>query len=105
VTRLGRDQVEITCAYAGTRQQIAASSIVLVTSRLPNEALYLALSADPDGVKQAGIKSITRIGDCLAPGFIAHAVYHGHRYARELDAPQQGEVPFKRHLPLMTVPS
>jgi dimethylamine/trimethylamine dehydrogenase len=105
VTRLGRDQVEITCAYAGTRQTIAASSVVLVTARLPNEALYLSLSANPEAVKKAGIKSVTRIGDCLAPGFIAHAVYHGHRYARELDAPPQGEVPFKRHLPLATVPS
>jgi dimethylamine/trimethylamine dehydrogenase len=46
---------------------------------------------------------VTRIGDCLAPGFIAHAVYHGHRYARELDAPSLGEVPFKRHLPMVTV--
>jgi dimethylamine/trimethylamine dehydrogenase len=54
--------------------------------------------------RAAGIKSMTRIGDCLAPGFIAHAVYHGHRYARELDAPPQGEVPFKRHLPMVTVP-
>ena len=77
---------------------------ILVTSRLPNEELYLALAADPEGVKAAGIKSVTRIGDCLAPGFIAHAVYHGHRYARELDATPAGEVPFKRHLPMVTVP-
>jgi dimethylamine/trimethylamine dehydrogenase len=104
VTRLAADHVEITCGYAGTRQQIAAASIVLVTSRLPNEELYLDLNARPAEMKEAGIKSVTRIGDCLAPGLIAHAVYHGHRYARELDAPPQGEVPFKRHLPLVTVP-
>jgi dimethylamine/trimethylamine dehydrogenase len=104
VSQLSRDGVEITCAYGNTKQQIGASSIVLVTSRLPNEALYLTLTANAEGVKAAGIKSITRIGDCLAPGFIAHAVYHGHRYARELDAAPQGEVPFKRHLPLVTVP-
>jgi dimethylamine/trimethylamine dehydrogenase len=103
VTRAAADHVEITCGYGGTAELIPASSIVLVTSRLPNEALYLALTADPDGVKATGIKSVTRIGDCLAPGFIAHAVYHGHRYARELDAPPSGEVPFKRHLPLVTV--
>jgi dimethylamine/trimethylamine dehydrogenase len=75
-----------------------------VTSRLPNEALYLDLMAAPEKLKDAGIKSVTRIGDCLAPGFIAHAVYHGHRYARELDALPAGEVPFKRHLPMVTVP-
>jgi dimethylamine/trimethylamine dehydrogenase len=76
-----------------------------VTSRLPNEALYLDLAADPERLRTAGIKSVARIGDCLAPGFIAHAVYHGHRYARELDAPASGEVPFKRHLPMITVPA
>jgi dimethylamine/trimethylamine dehydrogenase len=104
VTRLAADHVEITCSYAGTKQQVAAAAIVLVTSRLPNEALYLDLAARPAEMKEAGIKSLTRIGDCLAPGFIAHAVYHGHRYARELDAEPAGEVPFKRHLPLVTVP-
>jgi len=30
-------------------------------------------------------KSVTRIGDCLAPGAIVHATYAGHRYALELD--------------------
>jgi len=103
VTRLAADHVEITCAYGATRQQIAAKAVVLVTSRLPNEALYLELADKAEEAKAAGIKSVARIGDCLAPGFIAHAVYHGHRYARELDAPPAGEVPFKRHLPMVTV--
>jgi dimethylamine/trimethylamine dehydrogenase len=100
VTRLAADHAEITCGYAGTTQQIAAASVVLVTSRLPNETLHLALAANPEAVKAAGIKSIARIGDCLAPGLIAYAVYQGHRYARELDAPPGGEVPFKRHQPV-----
>ena len=30
-------------------------------------------------------KSVTRIGDRLAPGAIVHATYAGHRYALELD--------------------
>jgi hypothetical protein len=29
---------------------------------------------------------VTRIGDAAAPGAIVHAVYSGHRFARELDA-------------------
>jgi hypothetical protein len=29
-------------------------------------------------------KFITRIGDAEAPGIIAHAVYAGHRFARNL---------------------
>ncbi|HWA47268.1 MAG TPA: FAD-dependent oxidoreductase [Dongiaceae bacterium] len=104
VVTAASDHVEIACGYGGGTQQVAAKALVLVTSRLPNEALYLELTAAPDKLREAGIKSVARIGDCLAPGFIAHAVYHGHRYARELDALPTGEVPFKRHLPLVTVP-
>jgi len=39
---------------------------------------------------------IERIGDCLAPGTIATAVYSGHRYAREMDADVPVGVPFLR---------
>ena len=46
----------------------------------------------------SGITSITRIGDCLAPGTIAAAVYSGHRFARELDEPAHDGVPFRREL-------
>jgi hypothetical protein len=63
-----------------------------------------ALSRDPDHHRSAraqdwqaaGIEAVTAIGDCLAPGVIVHAVYAGHRYARELDEPVQGEVCFRR---------
>jgi dimethylamine/trimethylamine dehydrogenase len=37
------------------------------------------------------------IGDAEAPGLIAHAVYAGHRYARELEEPAAGDVAFMRH--------
>ncbi len=36
------------------------------------------------------------IGDCLAPAHIASAFYSGHKYAREFDEPDRGDVPFKR---------
>jgi len=49
----------------------------------------------------AGIGSVQCIGDALAPGLIVHAVYAGHRYAREFEADvgENGDsdgVPFKR---------
>ena len=47
----------------------------------------------------ADIDGGTRIGDCLAPGTIAAAVYAGHRYARELGEPEAEGVPFRRELP------
>ncbi len=39
---------------------------------------------------------MTRIGDCFAPGPIIAAVFSGHAFARELDAPDPGDVPFQR---------
>jgi len=57
------------------------AGLVTVTSRLPNDGLLHVLRANP-----GTLKSVTAIGDAHAPALIAHAVYAGHRYARELDA-------------------
>ncbi len=51
----------------------------------------------------AGILSVERIGDALAPGAIAHAVYSGHRYARELDGPAGSEL-YRRDAPIVERP-
>jgi dimethylamine/trimethylamine dehydrogenase len=66
---------------------VKAASVVMVTSREPNDALYHELCERVD---------ILRVGDCSAPGSIATAVFAGHRYAREMDATDVGEVPFLR---------
>jgi dimethylamine/trimethylamine dehydrogenase len=61
-------------------------SLVLVTARLPNDALALELGATP-------------IGDAYAPGTIAMAVWAGRRYAEELDGESHGDaVPFRREV-------
>ena len=73
-----------------------ARRVVAVTARLPNDSLQQALLALAADWHDAGIESVTPIGDCLAPGLIAHAVYAGHRYAQELDEPAEGEVCFRR---------
>ena len=52
--------------------------------------------SDAAALTEAGIASVTRIGDCLAPGTIAAAVHGGHRYARELDGPPIEDVAFRR---------
>ena len=70
---------------------------MVVTVRLPDDALHQALKAREPEWADAGIRSVACIGDAQTPGLIAHAVYAGHRYAQELDAPRGGEVPFKRH--------
>ena len=94
-------RAELACVFTARRRDIPCASIVTVTARLPEEALYRDLIADPDRLAEAGIRSVTAIGDALAPGSIAAAVYAGHRAARELDAPPPGDaVPFERELPL-----
>jgi len=91
-------RAEIECVFTGRRSSVPASSIVSVTSRLPNDALAGALQASPEALAAAGIVSVTSIGDCWAPGTIAAAVYAGHRYAREFDRPQSDAVGFKREI-------
>ena len=71
------------CAFSGRAHEQPAATLIPVTSREPNEGLYLELR-DAISTGQSPIKSVTRIGDCAAPGPIAAAVFAGHRYAREL---------------------
>ena len=71
--------------HTGREQVLPVAGIVMVTARLPVDSLYHDLMAEEGALLPAGIKSVTRIGDCNAPAAIVHATYAGHRYARELD--------------------
>jgi dimethylamine/trimethylamine dehydrogenase len=96
---IGRDHAEVACTYSGRQSQIACEAVVLVTARLPNDALYLDLKARQAQWQAAGIHGVKVIGDANAPAPIAWATYAGHRYAEELDAPDIGDaVPFRREL-------
>jgi dimethylamine/trimethylamine dehydrogenase len=82
------DQVELACVFTEQpRGPFPARTVVMVTSRLPEDGLYQALAADPTALAAARIRSLDRIGDCYGPGAIAHAVYSGHRFAREFEEP------------------
>ena len=97
LTRIGRDHVETACVYSDRRAETACDAVVLVTARLPEDALYLALKARQGDWAAAGIRSVKLIGDANAPAPIAWATYAGHRYAEELDTPDIGDkVPFRR---------
>ena len=97
--KVARDHAEVVCTYSGRLSQIPCDAVVLVTARLPNDALYLDLKARQAGWRDAGIRGVKLIGDANAPAPIAWATYAGHRYAEELDAPDLGDaVPFKREL-------
>jgi dimethylamine/trimethylamine dehydrogenase len=96
---VARDHVEVACTYSARRSQIACDAVLMVTARLPNDALYLDLKARQAAWRDAGISSVKLIGDANAPAPIAWATYAGHRYAEELDAPDIGDaVPFRREL-------
>ncbi len=96
---LAADHATLRCVYTGRERELACAAAVLVTARLPEEQLYLELAAREADWPAAGIRTVTAIGDALAPGTIAAAVYSGHRHARQLDGALPGdEVPFRREL-------
>ncbi len=84
VTGFEGGELALASQFTGAAKRLACKSLVIVGARLANDALHTALGARPQ--EWAAIQSVTRIGDALAPGAIVHAVYSGHRYARELDA-------------------
>jgi dimethylamine/trimethylamine dehydrogenase len=77
-----------------------AGAVIAVTARLPVDGLYEALERTPEEMAEAGIVSLTRVGDCYAPGTIQAAVYSGHKVARELDAVPLLASSIRRELPL-----
>jgi dimethylamine/trimethylamine dehydrogenase len=93
VRRFEGDHVEIACVFTGRKEEVEAHAVVTVTARLPQDALYQSLRAAP-----GALKSVRAIGDAHVPSTIAAAVYAGHEWARNLDAPPPPEIPFRREL-------
>ena len=88
----------LSCVFTGRETMLEATALVMVTARLSQLGVYDALMQRPQEVREAGIKSFARIGDCLAPGTIAQAVFGGHRFAREFEQPESDEMPFLREI-------
>lgn len=89
--------LELACVYTDRISRIDCGTLIAVTARLPNDALWQELAARKNEWADAGIKSVTRIGDCLAPGIIAAANYSGHSYAREFgETIDPAVAPFRR---------
>jgi dimethylamine/trimethylamine dehydrogenase len=101
LTSIGDGQIELDCVYSRVKKRVEAGSVVLVTSRTPNDNLFHTLAADREGLRSAGVTSVQRVGDCEAPGLIATAVFSGHKLARELDGPDVGDVCYRRELPAL----
>jgi dimethylamine/trimethylamine dehydrogenase len=88
--------VQLVSVLTGAETERPAAALVTVTARLPLDSLHEQLR---DRWQEAGIASVTRIGDCWAPSTIQQAVYSGHKWARELDEPAEGLIP--RELPMI----
>jgi dimethylamine/trimethylamine dehydrogenase len=97
----GHAGVELKCVYGGQDVWLACASLLLVTERESASPLYEQLQQllKDDGTSMA--MSLTLIGDALAPGLIADAVFSGHQGAQEFEADpdvvEQGL--FKREMP------
>ena len=64
--------IEFACVFTGRSLSLPSSQLVTVTSREPDDGLWTEL-------RDLGLSTLVRIGDCNAPGIIAQAVYDGHR--------------------------
>jgi dimethylamine/trimethylamine dehydrogenase len=95
------EAARLACVYSDREQRVSCASVLTITARLPNDELQHALEARESDWQAAGIEAVTPIGDCFAPGLIAHAVYAGQRYAQEFDTSPGTGVPFKRRLPVV----
>jgi dimethylamine/trimethylamine dehydrogenase len=87
LARIEADAAVVAGISGEGERRLAADAVVLVTARYPVDALYHDLVADAAALQRARVRSVTRVGDCLAPGIIAMAVHAGHQFARELDDP------------------
>jgi dimethylamine/trimethylamine dehydrogenase len=99
VTHFESGELTLVNQFTNAERRLACQSLLIVGARFANDFLYAALTGREEELKRAGISSVTRIGDAAAPGALVHAVYSGHRYARELDT-AAARLAYRRDAPL-----
>src|SRR5262249_16310341 len=76
------DRVEVFNLYTGAPETIeGVDTVVLATGATANDELYLALKNE--------LTKVHRVGDCLAPRKLDHAIYEGELAGRELFSPEE----------------
>lgn len=81
LSSLSPGAARIVCVHTGQQQVVPCGSVILLTAKVPDDDLYNDLSGREAELKDIGIASVTRIGDCLAPATIASAVFAGRDFA------------------------
>ncbi|MEX0301488.1 MAG: FAD-dependent oxidoreductase [Leisingera sp.] len=71
----------LSCAYTGRTRTVPCASLLMVTARQRDTALYDSLKADHAN----RLATLELVGDAAAPGLIADAVYSGHMAARNFE--------------------
>lgn len=87
---LGVGDGALRLSVAGQPTLVRCGTFVPVTLRLPNDALGNALRLRESEWRAAGVASVNTIGDAVAPGMVAAAVYAGAQYARDLGTGRPG---------------
>jgi dimethylamine/trimethylamine dehydrogenase len=88
-----------------THRWVEFDSLVLVTGRRSNDALFRELKAAEGEWAGKGIKGVYLIGDAEAPRLIADATFSGHRVAREIEEKDpQLPLPYRREVAVWGTP-
>ena len=76
------DRVTVFNLYTGAQETLeGVDTVVLATGPKANDELYFALKGE--------VPNLHRIGDCLAPRKLDHAIYEGELAGRELWSPEE----------------
>ena len=90
---LSATAVTVAHTITNTETVLPCDAVVMVTERIPNDALYHDLKP---ALADGRLKSLRLIGDAEAPNIIAQAVFSGHLAAREFGEVIDPDVtPFK----------
>ena len=86
ISSVNGDNLEMRCIYTNEATELACKTLILVTERLPNITLYQQLVQQASIDSEAPKRHLELIGDALAPGLIADAVFSGHLAAENFEA-------------------
>ncbi|MEM8496522.1 MAG: FAD-dependent oxidoreductase [Pseudomonadota bacterium] len=93
------DAAVLRCLFSDKETVLPCSALIPVTARTPTDSVYYDLRKEERNWQAAGIHSVTRIGDALAPGIIAQAVHAGRAAAMELETMANSEDAREYQLP------
>jgi pyruvate/2-oxoglutarate dehydrogenase complex dihydrolipoamide dehydrogenase (E3) component len=81
-TGIEGDRVNVINLYTGAGETLTGvDTVVLATGSKADDALYVALKRT--------VENVHRIGDCVAPRKLDHAIYEGYLAGRELWSPEE----------------